>query len=134
MRFVIPGEPIAKKRFRFAIRGKYPVTYNEQEKQVKAVQLILKSQMNSDIIDTPFSAKFTFIKSRPKSHFGTGKNSDILKKSAPQHVPTKPDLDNYLKFYLDCMNGIIIKDDSLLYQLDAVKEYGEPQTIIEIGG
>lgn len=48
---------------------------------------------------------------RPKSHYGTGRNCDKLKPSAPKFHTRKPDHDNILKFYMDCMNKLVFVDD-----------------------
>lgn len=50
---------------------------------------------------------------RPKSHFGTGKNAKILKKSAPAalHCPRTPDGDKILRAILDALTGYVWKDD-----------------------
>lgn len=48
---------------------------------------------------------------RPKSHFGSGKNSDKLKPSAPVYHKNTPDHDNLVKFYADAMTGIVYHDD-----------------------
>jgi Holliday junction resolvase RusA-like endonuclease len=48
----------------------------------------------------------------------------------PKHY-RKPDIDNLLKFSLDCLNGELFKDDSLIWSLNALKGYHtEPGTYI----
>lgn len=43
----------------------------------------------------------------------------------------KPDIDNYLKYILDCMSGIVFKDDAQVWSISAKKVYGvEPCTEI----
>lgn len=45
----------------------------------------------------------------------------------------KPDLDNLLKIYLDCMSSICFRDDSQIYSIEAVKVYSdEPHTELHI--
>ena len=45
----------------------------------------------------------------------------------------KPDASNFLKFIEDCMTGIVYKDDSQIYYLQARKKYGEnPRLDIDI--
>lgn len=47
---------------------------------------------------------------------------------------TKPDLDNLVKFVLDCGNELLWPDDKAVIYLHAVKSYSEyPKTIIVIG-
>ena len=77
----------------------------------------------------PVSLFVHFYMKRPKSHYRTGKFSNMLKKESPMHHVTKPDIDNLAKFLLDCSNGTIIKDDSQVFQLSASKTYDdEPRT------
>lgn len=77
----IPGNPIAKKRPRFARRGKFVQVYNEHETEEG---LFLARFMNTAKIEKPLigplQIECIFYIKRPKSHYGTGKNQGILKK------------------------------------------------------
>ena len=44
----------------------------------------------------------------------------------------KPDIDNCIKFILDCSNGIIWHDDCIVSVIFAKKIYGEARTIMTI--
>jgi Holliday junction resolvase RusA-like endonuclease len=85
-------------------------------------------------IDKPIKLICVFYFPRPKSHYGTGKNSGKLKESAPKYHTIKPDLDNLVKFCKDAMSGIFYRDDSLVYEVGARKEYteGTPNTLIKL--
>lgn len=51
----------------------------------------------------------------------------------PYYCKSRPDIDNYIKFVMDCLNGIIYKDDSQVVHVEATKIYStDPQTIIII--
>ena len=131
---VIPGKPIAKHRPRFARRGKHVVTYSDQqEDEVKFISL---AQLSVDEpMSGPLKAQIEFYMPRPKSHYGTGKNSGILKPNAPGYHTVKPDTDNLIKFVLDCLNGIAFHDDALIFSLYANKYYaqlGRERTVIAI--
>ncbi len=129
----IPGKPIAKKRPRFARKGKFVKTYNEQETEESRFLWEVKSQITECISDEPISIDCHFYMPRPKNHYGTGRNAGKLKKDAPIFHIKKPDLDNLVKFVLDCLNGVAWKDDSQIYNLTATKIYTkEPKTVIEI--
>ena len=129
----IPGKPIAKKRPRFARRGKFVMTYNDQETEEGRVVLEMR-QAVKELISCPVFIDIVFYFQRPKSHYGTGKNSKKVKESAPAHHTKKPDLDNLIKFYLDCMNNVMLSDDSTVVSIYAQKFYteGEPRTMITI--
>lgn len=46
---------------------------------------------------------------------------------------SKPDLDNYVKFYLDCLNGSIFPDDSKVTTIIAKKIYSHnPKVVIRV--
>ena len=133
MKITIPGQPIAKKRPRFARRGKFVVTYNDQQTdEGKALAIIMQQYQSRPAIEGAVCVDFTFFVSRPKGHFGTGKNAGMLKSSAPVMPTTKPDIDNCVKFYLDILNGWAWHDDNQVVKLAAVKEYGDPKTVISI--
>jgi Holliday junction resolvase RusA-like endonuclease len=53
-----------------------------------------------------------FVIQRPKNHYGTGKNSNILKHSAPKMFHTqKPDAAKLYRSTEDALTGILWKDD-----------------------
>ncbi len=132
---IIPGKPIAKARPRFARRGKFVKTYNAQETEEGRVLWHLYEQWKGDPISGPVVLFMVFSFKRPKSHFGTGRNVEIKKKSAPFYNIKKPDIDNIIKFYCDCMNGIVYEDDRQIIYCRATKAYGAKEFIeIDIGG
>ena len=123
----IPGKPIAKKRPRFARRGKYVTTYNEQETEEGKALLSVREQMdNKTITAKPLMIHARFVFPRPKGHFGTGRNLDQLKTTAPVYHTTKPDVDNCVKFILDICNGEVWQDDTQVVSLLAEKRYWRP--------
>ncbi len=59
------------------------------------------------------SAKFYF--QRPKSHYGTGRNWDTLKTSAPEHHIQVPDTDKLIRLLADALTiAGVIADDRLI--------------------
>jgi Holliday junction resolvase RusA-like endonuclease len=68
---------------------------------------------------------------RVKSHYGTGKNSGILKASAPGYP--RADVDNLAKGVLDALTGHAWKDDSQVVELSISKTYGpRGETVVHI--
>jgi hypothetical protein len=61
--------------------------------------------------------------SRPKSHFGTGKNAKAIKASAPSNHVSRPDIDKLLRAVLDGLTGVAYQDDSFVYKVSAEKSY-----------
>jgi crossover junction endodeoxyribonuclease RusA len=75
----------------------------------------------------PIQVTITFRLSRPKSHYRTGRNADLLKPSAPIAPDGKPDLDKLVRAVLDGLTeGGAWLDDAQVTQLSAVKRYGLP--------
>ena len=137
MRIVIPGNPIAKMRPRFARKGKSRMVYNAQETEEGRFLFEVQKQWGQQRIrEGALKVICTFYMLRPKSHYGTGKNSGKLKPSAPEYpLGKRNDIDNLLKFTLDCLNGVAWKDDCQIIILEAWKvypKYSLPRTEIFI--
>jgi len=130
----IPGNPIAKKRPRFARHGKDTRTYNEQEtEESRFLFHFLQQWERQPIKGEAVSLGLTFYMKRPKSHFGTGRNAGKVKRSAMVRHTAKPDIDNLVKFTMDVLNGHAFHDDNLVDSLHVTKEYSEqPRTVILI--
>jgi len=133
MEIVIPGTPVSKKRPRFYRRGKFVGTYNDQETEEGKALLLAMDQI-TEKYSGPVTVYMHFFFVRPKTHYGTGKNSDKLKPSAPDYCTNSKDLDNLVKFYLDIFNGVAFDDDRQVYALTATKSWSvtKPETIIII--
>lgn len=73
---------------------------------------------------TPVKCYLTFAMPRPRSHYGSGKNSTKLKPSAPIRPTGKPDLDNLAKAVTDAITAASVwADDSQVTLLSAAKRY-----------
>ncbi|MCK9351111.1 MAG: RusA family crossover junction endodeoxyribonuclease [Clostridiales bacterium] len=133
IRITIPGKPVAKKRPRFARIGKGVRTYSDQQTDEGRFLLFLQAS-GYQAMSGPLSVDLEFVLPRPKSHYGTGRNSGKLKRKMLDALPvSKPDVDNFAKFTLDVCNGILWRDDAAVVHLRAFKRYGvKPRTIIQI--
>lgn len=74
----------------------------------------------------PLGIGVTFFVSRPKGHFGTGRNADKLKDSAPVYPTTKPDATKLLRAVEDGMSGFVWRDDAQVVEQIVSKRYGDP--------
>lgn len=128
----IPGTPIAKKRPRFVKRGNFARAYNDQQTEEGRFLWEVKQQFRGEPLAGALVMYVTFYMPRPKGHFGTGRNVDKLKSSAPVHHTKKPDLDNLVKFVKDCLNEVAWVDDSQVVTTLSNKKYGKPRTEISI--
>ena len=96
---------IAQKRHRFA-RG---FVYDPSAKDKKIAYKEIKEQFTGEPYTDALRITFTFNIKRPKSHW----NKYSLKPSAPLYpIGRIGDIDNYVKFYMDCMNKVVYLDDS----------------------
>lgn len=116
----IPGRPRAKGSY-VAIQpkgGGRAFLKNADTHLAEWTNLIRIAWNNREIefyphMDRCFEVEVLCEMDRPKSHFGTGKNAKILKKSAPAvlHCTRTPDNDKVLRAILDALTGYAWKDD-----------------------
>ncbi len=129
----ILGEPKAQARHRHFTRGTFSGSYDPSAKSKETFASIIQQEAPKEPISEPIALELVFYMSRPRSHYRSGKNSDMLKDSAPEHHSGRPDLDNLTKFVQDALNKIYYKDDALICQLTAYKLYSErPRTEITL--
>ena len=90
---------------------------------------------NFPTLEGPVYVTIDFLYLRPKSHYGTGKNSGTLKPSAPMFKATMPDIDKLCRAILDSLtDASLFRDDGQVASLTATKTFGEQQGArIEIG-
>jgi Holliday junction resolvase RusA-like endonuclease len=70
-----------------------------------------------------FAVMHIFYFKRPNSHFGSGKNIDVIKSSAPDFHTKKPDLTKLIRSTEDALTGIIWVDDSQVIMRTDEKRY-----------
>ena len=136
IRIVVPGEPVAQGRPRFAKRGGFVTTYDpkksrdyKQRIQDELTPLLWRNPPFTPI-EGPVYLSLVVYRSVPKS-WSRKKRVDAL---GDVILPTsRPDLDNYVKGVLDALNGLVMKDDSQITTLTARKYYSDnPRIEIEI--
>ena len=126
MRIEILHDPIAWKRA--GRNGRF--TFDAQAEEKKSVRWKMTLQCREcghKPLTGPVVANFDFGIGMPASWSFRRKA-----KSLGQPVVTRPDLDNYEKFYLDCGNGILWEDDSQVYFVTKAKKYTNmPKVVID---
>ena len=80
----------------------------------------------------PLRLEVVFAFPRPKSHYGTGKNADVLKAAAPTLHTAKPDVDKLVRAIGDAVTGVCCRDDSQFALVVARKIYGTPGARVTI--
>ena len=130
LKVLVQGIPIAKIRSRTFTRGGVVRSFDPQHAEKLNVKKIMLSQIitSLDINDKQkLCVEIRFFMPYPKL---STPQLNLLKWD-----PDSPhkDLDNLVKFYLDCGNGILWHDDRQIISLTTTKEYSEnPHTEIFI--
>lgn len=135
----IEGVPVPKQRARHMRRGNFIATYDPQEKQKIAFRKALTQELfhskieleaSNPRLETFFSIDLSFYLPTPVSSTNARKNANLW--HIYYHMQ-KPDIDNLVKFVLDCANGILYFDDSQIIELSAKKYYSDnPRTEIKL--
>ena len=138
LEIVIDGIPLAKKRHR-TCRGR---TYNPQYKEAtefsaRLAMAVVKAEKSDDSVKTltndagqALGVELTFYMPMPLSLKRRALKCEL--EPLPHHTK-KPDVDNLVKFVLDCGNGVLFVDDKQIVQLKACKLYDHnPRIIIRL--
>lgn len=86
--------------------------------------------------DGAIRLELTFGFPRPKAHYGTGRNADVLKTWAPDRHTQTPDVDKLSRLVCDALEGSrLIRNDSQVCELHAIKAWASAaSTTITIWG
>jgi Holliday junction resolvase RusA-like endonuclease len=89
-------------------------------KRTKDFETLIKmetlAQYREDIIEGPVEVVLKFVFKKPKSN-----KMPLMTK--------RPDIDNCVKSFLDCLNDLVLKDDAQVFRLEVTKEWGESPRI-----
>lgn len=157
IKIIIPGEPKHQQRHKSALLmlkgcrgvevklqgGKVEKLYRKKDffihnydpskKDKELIRRMVHSLAPPVPLDEPLEVIIFLYYSRPKCHYGTGRNSRKLKDSAPFWKTTTPDRDNADKIYLDALKGLFWSDDARICAGSVNKQYSEiPRTEIFI--
>lgn len=112
---VIPGRPIPLKRPRLGRK----IVYDSQRVDKEAARFMIRKDWNKPPISDCLSVEMLFSYASPKSW--SKKKKEEAKRGLP--FGGRPDVDNLVKFYLDCMSGLVFEDDKLVVDIQATKFY-----------
>jgi len=126
----IPGKPIAKKRPKFARRGKHVTTYNPQESEEGRWITLAHQYFPEKPFEGPIVLSAEFYMPIPKSV--SKKRRAMMLTGEIMHTK-KPDTDNMLKFAKDCLNGFAWVDDAQVIECHCRKLYSDTaKTVLRI--
>jgi Holliday junction resolvase RusA-like endonuclease len=69
-------------------------------------------------LDGPLLVSMVFSFARPKGHYRTGRNADLLRDSAPLFPHGKPDVSKLARSTEDALTGIVWSDDSRIVEYE----------------
>lgn len=134
MIITVYGNPTPLQRHRSFIRSGKIVTFDSQIKEKDLFVRKIRNQVCAEGVITSLLSKesydvtLLFGMQYPKSKM---KKNMCELNEIPHNV--KPDIDNLIKFVLDCGNGLLWIDDKKINKITAKKIYVEyPKTIISI--
>jgi Holliday junction resolvase RusA-like endonuclease len=81
------------------------------------------------LLTGPVKLDLRFCGSRPKSHYGTGKNKDSVKTTAPDYPTVKPDALKLARAVEDALTGVVYKDDAQVVEMTIRKVYSTPPRV-----
>lgn len=115
--FTVYGKPAQMGSKKAFVRGGRAIITDDNSQKRKqwanaVASVAAEAMARGDLITGPVWLRAVFCFARPKSHFGSGKNSDVLKESAPQKHAQTPDLDKLLRCLCDALTGVVFRDDS----------------------
>jgi crossover junction endodeoxyribonuclease RusA len=126
--FDVLGRPYAKGSMRAMISAttKRPIVIPQNPKALKvwtnAVRVAARRACTKVLLGgVDITIEFYFL--RPKSHYRTGRNADVLKTNAPEYP--LPDLDKLCRSVLDAIKNLCIRDDRQVRMLFGIKEFGD---------
>ena len=79
----------------------------------------------SPLLTGPLVVACIFYMPRPKGHYGTGRNADNLKASAPYWPQTKPDATKLIRSTEDALTNVVWRDDALIISPWPTKLYAD---------
>lgn len=129
MKIILPGTPCCQLRMRAIARGGFASVYDPCRKDKDRIKAEIRRQADLELFDHP---KVSFLFYMPIPLSMPRKKQKILSLGYTKHE-RKPDIDNLVKLYLDCMDGILFEGDQKVTLGNCIKLYHpEPRTIIVI--
>lgn len=93
------------------------------------VQAIARRHYHGPPATTAVSVVFRFYLPRPNAHFGSGRNAQRIRPSAPLFPAGKPDVLKLARAIEDALTGVVWKDDSQIVTELIEKCYGDPPRV-----
>jgi len=96
--------------------------------KVQVAQVAGDAMAGRPLLDGPLEVSFTFVRPRPKGHFG--RNGLNAKGRRTPYPDVKPDVLKLARGVEDALTGVVWRDDAQIVRELLVKEYGEPERVV----
>lgn len=125
--FFVPGVPVAQPRVKATAQGGFARVYTPTAANCwkATVAHAFGEHPAAEVLTGPVYLALSFVMPRPQGHYGTGRNAERLKDSAPLWHAKVPDLDNLEKAVKDALKGLAWRDDSQVCVVVKRKQYGD---------
>ena len=113
----VPGLPAPGGSKRVFVRNGKPIVTDDAKRNgdwKSVVACAARQQYDGEPLAGPVSVRVVFKMPRPKGHYGTGRNADKLKPSAPTYHTQKPDATKLWRSTEDALSGLLWKDDAVI--------------------
>jgi Holliday junction resolvase RusA-like endonuclease len=128
MKIIIDGIPSAQTRMKYSARNGIGRIYDPKQKEKLQLRKVIANEFGDSVPFSHPSISFIFHMPIPLS---IQKKLRIIYSSGFVKHEKKPDVDNFIKLYLDCLDGICFFGDQKVSLGNCVKLYhSKPKTII----
>jgi len=130
MRFTVNGVPQpagSKRGFVNPKTGRVMITdaaKNSRPWKAMVTTAARDAMDGQEVYTGPLRLFVEFYFTHPKAHYGTGRNAEKLKPSAPEWPAVKPDIDKLSRAIMDACTGVVWRDDAQVVQKVVEKRYG----------
>ncbi|MES2346710.1 MAG: RusA family crossover junction endodeoxyribonuclease [Pseudomonadota bacterium] len=123
IQFTIPGQPVAKGRPKFTVRGGFASAYTPAK--TKAYETLVAGIATRAMAGRPPSDRAieVLLELRMQIPVSWSKKKQVAASAGKVRATKKPDIDNVVKSILDASNGIVWIDDAQVVVLTVRKLY-----------
>lgn len=90
---------------------------------------VAMEQYDGPLLTVALDVEMIFVMTRLKSHYGTGKNAEVLKDTAPLQPTVMPDVLKLARAVEDALTGVLWRDDALIVNESLQKRYGDRERV-----
>jgi Holliday junction resolvase RusA-like endonuclease len=95
----------------------------------KGVADAAAAQYRGPVLSCAVDIEMIFVMQRPKGHYGTGRNAEVLKDNAPLQPTVAPDVLKLARGVEDALSTIVYRDDAQIVNESLQKRYGDRERV-----